>query len=96
MFRLLQFFTYILVFFTCFIEKHTYCTLYTTIVPILLQYVEKLESLKPIEVKPNKRAEFELTMKLKNPQSNIFLYKVRTTHFRTALIFCIKAYIGAM
>lgn len=33
--------------------------------------------MKPIEVKPNGKAEFELEMKLKNPNSKIYLYKVR-------------------
>ncbi|KAF4079068.1 hypothetical protein AMELA_G00188850 [Ameiurus melas] len=39
------------------------------------KYVEKVENMKQIEVKPNGKAEFELDMKLKNPKSNIYIYK---------------------
>ncbi|MCJ8729439.1 hypothetical protein PDJAM_G00106340 [Pangasius djambal] len=39
------------------------------------KYVEKVENMKPIEVKPNGKAGFELEMKLKNPKSKIYLYK---------------------
>ncbi|XP_047669328.1 immunoglobulin-like and fibronectin type III domain-containing protein 1 isoform X1 [Tachysurus fulvidraco] len=39
------------------------------------KYVETVGNMKPIEIKPNGRAEFELDMKLKNPNSNIYLYK---------------------
>ncbi|KAK3574167.1 hypothetical protein QTP86_003453 [Hemibagrus guttatus] len=35
----------------------------------------KVENMKPIEIKPNRRAVFELDMKLKNPNSKIYLYK---------------------
>ncbi|MED6240263.1 hypothetical protein ATANTOWER_018415, partial [Ataeniobius toweri] len=37
--------------------------------------VEKLRNLKPIELKPNGAAEFELEMSLKDPNSKIFLFK---------------------
>lgn len=37
--------------------------------------------MKPIEVKPNGKAKFELDMKLKNPKSKIYIYKVRVTSF---------------
>ncbi|XP_060775407.1 immunoglobulin-like and fibronectin type III domain-containing protein 1 isoform X2 [Neoarius graeffei] len=39
------------------------------------KYVEKVENMKPIEIKRNGKAEFELDMKLKNPNSKIYLYK---------------------
>lgn len=51
--------------------------------------------MKQIEVKPNGKAEFELDMKLKNPKSNIYLYKVRATSFLTAVMFSVDAYVGA-
>ncbi|XDV35414.1 hypothetical protein PO909_005366 [Leuciscus waleckii] len=38
-------------------------------------YVEKVHSMKPIEVKTDGTAEFELDMKLKDPNSKILLYK---------------------
>lgn len=41
-----------------------------------LKYVEKVHSMKPIEVKMDGIAEFELDMKLKDPNSKILLYKV--------------------
>ena len=42
-----------------------------------LQVVERLCNLKPIELKTNGAAEFELEMSLKDPMSKIFLFKVR-------------------
>ncbi|XP_077054135.1 immunoglobulin-like and fibronectin type III domain containing 1, tandem duplicate 2 [Siphateles boraxobius] len=39
------------------------------------KYVEKVHSMKPIEVKTDGTAEFELDMKLKDPNSKILLYK---------------------
>ncbi|XP_053354707.1 immunoglobulin-like and fibronectin type III domain-containing protein 1 [Clarias gariepinus] len=39
------------------------------------KYVEKVENMKPILLKPNRKAQFELEMKLKNPNSKIYLYK---------------------
>ncbi|KAF7711539.1 hypothetical protein HF521_000550 [Silurus meridionalis] len=39
------------------------------------KYVEKVGKMKPIEVKPSRKAQFELHMKLKNPKSKISLYK---------------------
>jgi hypothetical protein len=41
--------------------------------------VENLENVKQIEVKPNGRAEFELDMKLSDPNSKIELFKVSVT-----------------
>lgn len=41
-----------------------------------LKYVEKIHSMKQIEVKTDGTAEFELDMKLKDANSQIFLYKV--------------------
>lgn len=38
--------------------------------------VERLCNLKPIEMKGDGAAEFELEMSLKDPTSKIFLYKV--------------------
>ena len=43
----------------------------------LLQVVERLCNLKPIELKDDGLAEFELEMSLKDPTSKIFIYKVR-------------------
>lgn len=43
----------------------------------LLQVVERLCNLKPIEMKDDGDAEFELEMSLKDPTSKIFLFKVR-------------------
>uniref|UniRef100_A0A8C9SEC6 Immunoglobulin like and fibronectin type III domain containing 1, tandem duplicate 2 n=1 Tax=Scleropages formosus TaxID=113540 RepID=A0A8C9SEC6_SCLFO len=39
------------------------------------QYVENITNLKPIEIKRDGRAEFEFDMELKDPNSNIFLFK---------------------
>lgn len=77
------------------VAKLAYCTLSTLIVLHISQYVEKVENMKQIEVKPNGKAEFELDMKLKNPKSNIYLYKVRATSFLTAVMFSVDAYVGA-
>ena len=43
----------------------------------MVQVVENLENVKQIEVKPNGRAEFELNMKISDPNSAIELFKVR-------------------
>lgn len=42
-----------------------------------LQVVEKLENVKQIQVKPSGRAEFSLNMTLRDPNSEINIYKVR-------------------
>ncbi|KPP61647.1 immunoglobulin-like and fibronectin type III domain-containing protein 1-like, partial [Scleropages formosus] len=39
------------------------------------KYVENITNLKPIEIKRDGRAEFEFDMELKDPNSNIFLFK---------------------
>lgn len=46
---------------------------------ITLQVAEKVENTKQIEVKTNGNAEFEFDMKLRDPNSKIYLYKVRST-----------------
>lgn len=43
------------------------------------QVVERLCNLKPIEMRDDGGAEFEMEMALKDPTSKIFLYKVRST-----------------
>lgn len=43
----------------------------------LIQVVERLCNLKPIALKDDGDAEFELEMSLKDPSSKIFLFKVR-------------------
>lgn len=43
----------------------------------LLQVVERLCNLKPIETRADGTAEFELEMALKDPSSKVFLFKVR-------------------
>ena len=45
----------------------------------LLQVVERLCNLKPIEIRDDGGAEFELEMSLKDPASKIFIYKVRAS-----------------
>lgn len=52
--------------------------------------------MKPIEIKPNGKAEFELDMKLKNPNSKIYLYKVSTTSavfYRGYNVQCLIEYV---
>lgn len=70
------------------IAKLAYCTLSTLIVLNFSQYVEKVENMKQIEVKPNGKAEFELDMKLKNPKSKIYLYKVSHKFLNCSDVFC--------
>lgn len=43
------------------------------------QVVERLCNLKPIELRDDGGAEFEMEMSLKDPHSKIFLYKVRSS-----------------
>ncbi|KAJ8395360.1 hypothetical protein AAFF_G00033450 [Aldrovandia affinis] len=42
----------------------------------IMQFVENLSNLRHIEVKPNGSAEFEFEMDLKNPLSQVYLYKI--------------------
>lgn len=59
-----------------------------TITIQLLQVVDRLCSLKPIEMTDDGGAEFELEMSLKDPGSKIFLYKVRC--FILNISFCLN------
>lgn len=41
------------------------------------QFVEKVENVKQIEVRTDGRAEFEVDMQLRDPNSQVLLFKVR-------------------
>lgn len=48
----------------------------------VLQVVEKIDNMKPIEINTSGRAEFEFDMKLHDPNSKIFVYKVSSTAYQ--------------
>lgn len=48
----------------------------------VLQVVEKVDNMKPIEINTSGRAEFEFDMKLNDPNSKIFVYKVSSTAYQ--------------
>lgn len=48
----------------------------------VFKYVEKIHSMKQIEVKTDGTAEFELDMQLKDPNSKVLLFKVSALTYR--------------